>query len=375
MKYDTSAIKSDGRLKIDMANDIALLDPSAAPFTVLSKRITKENAKNPEFNWLERQLEARWDAVNQATETAVGTSVVVANGAYFRVGMIVKVPRTGEAMLVTAISTNTLTVVRGYGETTAALLNNADPLLIIGNANEEGAKAPADAGGNPTKIFNYTQIFRTPFSVTNTANASQVYGSSKLLTQEQKINGIAHKVDQERAFLFGERKEDLSGSAPRRTTRGMLGFLTENVTDAAGTLTESEFNNWLEGVFAHGSDKKVLLAAPRVISVINNWGVGKLQVVSEARATYGLHVVRYVSAHGELLIVKQPLFEGAVYGGYAAAVDVKNINYRPLEGRDTSLKTNIQDNDSDGRRDEYLTEAGLQAKLPKTHGLLTGVTG
>ncbi|MDK2821846.1 MAG: hypothetical protein PWP31_1811 [Clostridia bacterium] len=157
-KFDTSAIKSDNRLVIDMSNDIALLDPSAAPFTALTKRISKLTANNPEFSWLERELEARWDAVNQANETAVGTSVVVDNGSYFRVGMLVKVPRTGEVMLVTAVSTNTLTVVRGYGETTAALLVDNDPLLIIGNANEEGAGAPEDMGGAPNKVFNYTRF-------------------------------------------------------------------------------------------------------------------------------------------------------------------------------------------------------------------------
>jgi hypothetical protein len=374
--YDTSAIKSDSRLVIDMANEIALLNPNEAPFVALSKRLTKKKADNAEYNWLERELEARWDAVNNAAGYVAGdTSIVVDNGAYFRVGMTVKVPRTGEVLLVTAINVNTLTIVRGFGETSAAALVDNDPLLIIGNVNEEGSSAPADAGGSPVKVFNYAQIFRTPFSVTNTANASKVYGSDKLLTQEQKMNGIAHRVDMERAFLFGERKEDLTGAHPKRSTRGLLKFLSSNVVDAGGALTETEFNNWLEGVFANGSDKKVLLAAPRVISTIDSWGAGKLQLVPEAKATYGLHVTRYISSHGELLIVKQPLFEGAVYGGYAAAIDMANVGYRYLNGRDTSLKTNIQANDVDGRRDEYLTEAGLEVKLPKTHGLLTGVTG
>lgn len=376
MKYDSSAIKSDNRLVLDMSNDIALLDPSAAPFTVLTKRITKENANNPEYSWLERETEARWDAINNgAGYDASATSIVVDNGAYFRPGMLVKVPRTGEVLLVTAVSTNILTITRGYGETTAVALVDNDPLLIIGNVNEEGAKAPADLGGNPTKENNYTQIFRSPFSVTNTANASKVYGTTKLLTQEQKQAGIMHKIDMERAFLFGERKEDLTGPHPKRSTRGLLKFLSENVVDAGGTLTESEFNNWLEAVFAHGSDKKTLFASPRLVSVISGWGVNKLQVVSEARAKYGLHVTRYISAHGELLVVKEPLFEGAIYGGYGTVIDLKNIKYRPLNGRDTSLKTNIQDNDADGRRDEYLTEAGLEVRLPKTHGLITGVTG
>ncbi|MDK2821848.1 MAG: hypothetical protein PWP31_1813 [Clostridia bacterium] len=219
------------------------------------------------------------------------------------------------------------------------------------------------------------QIFRTPFSVTNTANASKVYGSNKLLTQEQKQAGIMHKLDMERAFLFGERKEDLSGSHPRRTTRGLLGFLNENVKDIGGALTQSDFNLWLADVFAHGSAKKMLLASPTVIAAIDGFAAGKLQTVSEAQAKYGIHVVRYISSYGELNIVMERLFEGAVYGGYAVALDMKNIKYRPLNGRDTKLKTNIQANDEDGRRDEYITEAGLEVRLPKTHGVLTGVTG
>jgi hypothetical protein len=375
MRYDSSAIKSDGRLVIDMAEDIAFLNPSEAPMVALIKRLRKEKATNPEFNWLERDLEARWDAINNAAGYANNaTSIVVDNGTYFRAGMLVKVPRTGEVILVTAVATNTLTVKRQFGETVAAALNDNDPLLIIGNVNEEGAKAPSDAGGNPVKMFNYTGIVRTPFSVTNTANASKTYGG-KLITQEQKQHGIEHRIDLERQFLFGERYEDLTGTHPKRSTRGLLKWISSNVYDAGGQLTETEFNNWLEGVFAKGSSKKLLLAAPRVISTIDSWGVGKLKTVSEANAKYGLHVTQYISSHGELNIVKEPLFEGSVYGGYATALDLENISYKYLERRDTALKTNIQDNDADGRRDEYLTEAGLMVQLPQTHGLLTGVTG
>jgi hypothetical protein len=375
-KYDTSAISTDGRLVIDMSNEIALLQPSEAPFVALTKRLTKEQATNPEFKWLERELEARWDAVNNSSNIAAdGTEIVVDHGSYFRAGMLVKNPRTGEVVLVSSISTNTLTVVRAFGETSAAIMNDNDPLLILGNVNEEGATAPGDAGGSPSAVSNYTQIFRTPFSVTNTANASKVYGSNKLLLQEQKDKGVLHRIDMERSFLFGEFKEDTTGTNVKRATRGLLGFLDQNTTDASGALTETEFNTWLRDVFKYGSSKKMLLASPLVVSVIDSWGVGKLQLVPEAQATYGLHVNRYICSHGELLIVKEPLFEGTIYGGYAAAIDLGNIKYRYMQGRDTSLKTNIQANDADGRRDEYLTEAGLEVRLPKTHGLLTGVTG
>ncbi len=116
-----------------------------------------------------------------------------------------------------------------------------------------------------------------------------------------------------------------------------------------------------------------MLASARVLSVINGWALGKLQV-EIGEKTFGLSVTRYVSPFGVLNIVHEPLFEGAIYGGYAAIIDVENIKYRPLKGRDTKLETNIQNNDIDGRTDQYITEAGLEVRLPQTHALLTGVT-
>jgi hypothetical protein len=48
--------------------------------------------------------------------------------------------------------------------------------------------------------------------------------------------------------------------------------------------------------------------------------------------------------------------------------------YRPLRGRDTKLRTNIQAPGLDGWQDEYLTEAGLEVRLEKVHGILSNAT-
>ena len=56
------------------------------------------------------------------------------------------------------------------------------------------------------------------------------------------------------------------------------------------------------------------------------------------------------------------------------AVDMSNVAYRPLAGngisRDTFVETNIQDNSTDGRKDQIITEAGLEISLPETHAVL-----
>lgn len=374
---DTNNI-TQAKKVIDMSNTIALLQPSATPLISLLKQLKQNTrpAKNPKFSWMEDDLGARWDAINNAAGYAAGdTSIVVDNGDYFTAGYVVKVPRTGEVMLVTAVATNTLTVTRGYGSTPAAAIVDNDPIAIIGNANQEGSGRLAILTTKESEVYNYTQIFKTPFGVTNTEDATEMYGGRDL-TYQQKKKGIEHMVDMARSFYFGERKEEIpTGGKPRRTTGGILSFLTANNYDAGGALTQSEFdNNVAEVVFKYGSKEKLLLASSRLLSVINGWAMGKLQINQEAKK-FGLNIIEYVTPFGVFMLSHEPLLEGAVYGGYGVAIDVENIAYRPLQGRDTKLETNIQANDADAREDQYITEAGIEVRLPKTHAVITGVTG
>ena len=60
--------------------------------------------------------------------------------------------------------------------------------------------------------------------------------------------------------------------------------------------------------------------------------------------------------------------------------DPDKIYLRPLRGGRSSGNlairvTNIQANDEDSRKDEYLTECSLEFRNEKAHALLTGVTG
>ena len=116
-----------------------------------------------------------------------------------------------------------------------------------------------------------------------------------------------------------------------------------------------------------------MLSSSRLISVINGWALGKLQVTQNEK-TYGIAVTKYVTPFGVLNLVHEPLFEGAVYGGYGVVLDPEDVKYRPLNGRDTKLETNIQANDVDARTDQYITETGLEVRSPKKHAVITGVT-
>jgi len=59
-------------------------------------------------------------------------------------------------------------------------LQDCDAFKIIGNMNPEGGEMPDAIALNPVKVYNYTQIFRTPLSITRTAR------KTKLRTGDQK---------------------------------------------------------------------------------------------------------------------------------------------------------------------------------------------
>jgi hypothetical protein len=373
-----------------MHKEILLLEPDAAPLTVFTKQIEgggrRRKANDPLFSWHNDELEDRFDAVNNGAGYADNaTDIVVDTSTLFAAEDLVKVPRTGEVLSVTSINTgtNTLTVVRGFGASTAAALVDNDPLLIIGTAAEEGDTSQAARSESPTKVDNYTQIFKTSIEASGSWISSANESSPHDWRHQQKKSGIEHKVDQEEAFLYGASGTTTGADGkPRRTTGGILEFATQNNQDAGGATTEAEIETFLRSGFRYGSQKKVLFASPLLVSVLNGFAQSKIQTVSRDKS-YGIALMEWVSGHGTVGIVKHNLLEGAVYGGYGILIDFDRgqIAYRYLHGdgapggpRDTKLYENRQAPDRDGRLDEWITECGLQFGLPKAHAVLTGVT-
>lgn len=370
----------------DVADRITYLNPNAAPFTLILQKARARPAIDPKFEWWEKDLPAKWDQVNGA-QTNVDTAIEVDQAQYYSVHDIVKVPRTGEVFRVTAVNTgtNTLTVVRGVGETAAAAMNDNDDICIVGNAQPEGAPLGVEKSHAETNPFNYTEIFRHPFGATGTEQASESYtGPPRPRLRMEKAT--EHKIDMERAFLFGERNVDISNTnAPIRYTRGILQWLEVAgsgavLMDAGGTLTESELATFMQSVFQHtgGSNTRILLASPLVVGVFDAIAGARLQTVPSDK-TYGIAVNRYISSHGEFMIVKDRLLEngpgGTGYGGYALALDPTALAFRFLRGRNTKLRLDVQAPGDDKFTDEYLSEAGLEFKSPALHGRLKGVTG
>jgi len=260
----------------------------AAPLYVFVSKLNKSATVNTTFQWIEDELNPTWATF----PTAHGAMVVAittqaTQRTYFNMYDLIKVPRTGEVMLVTDHNTSgtSITVVRGYGETAPAATVANEPVVIIGSAFQEGSSNTEllTKSTRTERRYNYCQIFRKSVEITESLANSELYGGADRDYQRKK-KGIELMRDFERAFLYGDRFEDTGTkhtgvTHARRITGGALYFLDTNATNAGGTLTESEFETFLRSIFRYGSKSRYLFCSPLVNSVISHWAIGKLQMV------------------------------------------------------------------------------------------------
>ena len=359
---------------VDMLDHIYTLDPESNPaLTVLTARAQVKKAESFEIKHLEDQPIPEQDLVNGA-QTNVETTIEVDNGPYHRAGDVILNPRTGELIRVTAVATNDLTVTRGYGGTTAAAMNDNDNLLNLGTPEEEGARGPAAKNTVVVTKSNYTEILKTSVHVSRTVEQTSLYGMEERARQRAR-KGAEHARDWEQKLFHGIKSEDTTtGSAPIRMTGGIDQHIVTNILDAGGAMTESTFLDFLGDVFRYkvdgGSGSRAMFSSREVINTINTWGTGKLETVAGG-SKLGFKVTTYATPYGDLDVVNHPLLETA-YAGYAYIVDMAGILIRPLQP--TVLQTDIQENDEDGHRDQYLTEQGFSFMNEEAFGLIKGVT-
>ena len=282
---------------------------------------------------------------------------------------------------------------------TAATLTLADNAKgqIIGSAFAEGGGAP---DGWEDAIFDregYCQIFKTACNLfTGTAMATRYRGIGNEFQRCWTEKLMEHKMDLEHAFLFGLGSahgvsSGVEGTgAPMRYTHGILPYTETNGKVYNFNYASSGYDAFLDAMedyFAPesgNSGNKLVLASRKVITYLNKLGqgsflnnsVGSTQYsldVQNIKGTFGHQVTMVNTIFGNLHFIADPLLRGP-YEDYCVAVDMSNVAYRPLAGngisRDTFIETNVQGNDVDGRKDQIITEAGLEISLPETHAVM-----
>lgn len=79
----------------------------------------------------------------------------------------------------------------------------------------------------------------------------------------------------------------------------------------------------------------------------------KLQMLTKDK-TYGIAINQYLSPQGTVNLVRNMLLEGATYQGYAFGLQMSELTYRYLKGRDVKFETNIHHPGDDMFKDKII---------------------
>ena len=414
-----SAQMSTRRL-YDFSDRVADLAPEESPFFVYLSKVAKVPTTDSQFRFLEDRTKiAMTDrsfviSTNLAAVSAGATVTATLSAAqpWLIKGMVISVESvTGNSgapnhanARIDAVNSDTsidITWLTNPG-------SDADPVAsakatVIGTAFAEGTGAPDVFSQELDNDYGFTQIFKTACEMSNTARATVYRGYADEWQRIWNLKLREHKIDIERAMLFGQR----ASSGGVQYTEGLAGHIMANgqaqtiedseqlvytegqsylKTVAAGSLSYDVLLKDLEVVFdpaRGGNTSKLALCSLPVISLFNKLGDGAGFIgdsmggsnrynFDASQGTFGHKVMKVETVHGDLSLVKEPLFRG-MSGEFMLLADLDHVSYRPLVGngvnRDTSITTNVQQADEDLRKDMILTEAGLEVTLPETHAL------
>lgn len=380
------------RIKPDVRDEILLWEPNAAPLTLLTKAFReRRQVENPTFDWIEKDQKPR-EVEIEGAQTNSDTSIEVVAGQGVRVAKfdVLLNRRTREAFIVTAVSTDTLTVVRGLGAgasdapSTGVAMNDADLCEIIGNAYEDGDTKGVLKSIKEARNYNFCQIIRQPFGWTRRQKNIGLFGGNDPMT-ERRWQGIEHKKAIELTAFFGKRNKGLDGTdgangRAQDTAGGLEEFISSNVYDCGGSEpSKRQFVEFMEEVMKYGEGgymsgrdaHKWGFFSRRLCTVIEGWAeaTGSQVNYTPRDKVLGLRVGTFQSTHGELSIVPMNIFAG-LHSKFGFIVDPNHVRFVHMKGGDTQLKTEIEDPSLDGSEEEYLTDCSWEVSIEGAHGLI-----
>jgi len=400
----------------------------SAPLTAILSMMGDEKTDDPVFHWWTKTLPSQAGAISDvytdssctaalasAQSTASGTvlyiKVTVSVATHFRVGHQVLLRDASDY----AVDTNALVVSKADLDATYTSigvklletdgltasshdLSDADRMLVIGNANAEGANMPDALSYDPVEWSNYTQIWRTALSITRTARQTRLRTGDAYREAKRECLEL-HSIEMEKSLLWGYKYAGTGDNGkPRRTTMGLIRALqygsdgTSNVGISDDYSLNSTYSGdtwlqtgkdwldyYLEQIFRYGRPEKLCFCGSGAMLGINQLAetYGTIQLQPRAKA-YGIAVMEWITPFGIINLKTHPLFSFEATNRNSMVIfEPQDLKYRFIQDTVFMSEKSDQQNTGwtrrDGTDEEYLTEAGLEYHHPIGWGYLNGV--
>ena len=388
------------REKLDVALGISVLNVNENPATYTFMKFNSGSTGAIQHNWFDDEYQPMENEIS-GEATADEVVITVDNVGRFAVGDLCMPDNSSkEVMLVTAVSAATdtggqLTVTRDYGQggtpgysARADTIADETNLKIIGNAFMQGHQLPTIKNVKEVQYYNYCQEQRTPYGVSDIVAAANHYGEQDFALQKRK-KAYEHNLKVENQTLWGvpvKGSQAISSSGTGNDDPAAAGGLyyyinrysgSDNVVDA-GSITQTEFEDFLEAAFHYGSDSKVLFAPPILRTAFDRWGLSKMNSFTQDNQ-FGIAIERWKSSHGTVNIITHKMLKPktAAAGATAFLVDMENVKWMTYSDIGTTREKSLDPYAATGetaKKGEFSTISCLQMRLFKTHAMLYNIT-
>ena len=367
----------------DVSDIIGIISPHETPL-LQHLGDPRREASSTVHEWLEDALLPNTDVIDEDSFTPdadTATSFDVANGAYFLAGDQVKMEGSSEVMLVTDVTVDTLTVVRGYGGTSADTLVDGATLHILGNAALEGAEAPAARFSNRVRKMNYAQIFTSAVEVSGSQLAATTVGIEDELQYQMQERLRELLRDLENCVINGVAPAaDPQGSGTvRRSMNGLLAQISTHVNTpgdavlppgegpSANELTERVLNAAMRSVWEQSSAAVDTIVCHGVQKRKINEMIGDRRGYMPSDTTVSDLVSVYESDFG----VARVIVSRWVPKDTVLLLDSTRVGVLPMAGRSFQFKRLASGGDSE--TGQVLGEYTLELRNESAHGVIYGL--
>lgn len=265
--FDQSAV-----YKLDLSDVLSAILLDDTDF-ISNLGVSGEVATQTKHSWVEDALNSTTALQSGGTQaqmalgTTTGTVIRFSASMMGQItaGTLLKDRLSGktEVIQVTAVSSTSATVTRGYGATSAQTHAAGATWDIIANPRPQGMAGPKDESTTRGLKFNYTQIFSKGVKITGTAQAIEHAGVSSEDSYQIDLRLRELKRELDRAAIMGVRSAtDVTASA-YGTMGGVIDFVgfiaAGNTNGTAETLTPSVLNTMAKQVFDDGGMPDIVL--------------------------------------------------------------------------------------------------------------------
>lgn len=391
----------------------------STPLLGMVSKIREEMVTDPEFNIFYRYMEDPYGAITAVYTDAAMTTLYTSGGVSgqtlyvkaaeavagrFVAGHTVMLGLTTDPYMhvnarVTDVQTNgansRLTVKLHEADDNSSTndLSNANRIAMIGSAFREGSGSPDGVAYDPNQESNYVQIFKTAIGPMADSAMKVALRTGDPWRQLVKDASREHGIGIEYAFWFGNKYTEGSGNQTIRTTGGILNHYIQTHRYDFQTDTDYSGQDWLVGGEDFLAAKVAEIAKYKRgdKAMLGFCGKGAMLGLDRlARANghytlqprtraYGIKVMEWITPFGDIDLITHPLltWQDFYTNNMIALVDPRNMAYMYRNGedgkRDFMHQEHIEDNDVDGRKDQFLTECGLELHNEKGMGVLFGI--